>query len=120
MTTIDRIRERNARAQQHVIDLCDPAKPSVRWTMRIPAEPDRDSDLVIMAALKDVEDLAAVGEAAQEALRRFHAAGRLGATPADHEAFGASLAILERAIAPLLGTDGLPEHVTSSVVTKEE
>ena len=64
---IVQLRERNERAQRHVIDLCDPRKPSVRWTMRVPAEPDRDSDLVLMAALEDGVALLSVAEAARAA-----------------------------------------------------
>lgn len=51
------IRARHERAVQHVLDLNDPKKPSVRWTMRVPAEPDRDSDLVLLAALDDIPRL---------------------------------------------------------------
>lgn len=63
----DAIMARYERASQHVIDLCDPRKPSVRWTMRVPAEPDRDSDLVIMDALKDIPVLLAALRRADEA-----------------------------------------------------
>jgi hypothetical protein len=38
------------RAEQEVSDLCSGKR---RWTMTVPAEPDRDSDFVIGGALAD-------------------------------------------------------------------
>jgi hypothetical protein len=41
------------KAEQEVFDLCSGKH---RWTMRVPAEPDRDSDLVIGGALRMAAD----------------------------------------------------------------
>ena len=50
------IEARNTAAHDHVVKLC---RGEEDWTMRIPAQPDRDSDLVIDAALADVLALVA-------------------------------------------------------------
>ena len=57
MSAVDRLSEIRAReeaAHAEVVALCNGA----RWTMRVPAQPDRDSDLVIEAALDDVRRMA--------------------------------------------------------------
>lgn len=36
------------KAEKHVHDLCDGSK---KWTMRVPVDPDRDSDIIICDAL---------------------------------------------------------------------
>jgi hypothetical protein len=53
---LDAIEKRADVAHRHVVKLCSGEE---RWTMRIPAQPDRDSDLVIGESLKDVPVLAA-------------------------------------------------------------
>lgn len=58
--------------------------------------------------------LLCVAEAAEKLLRRFEATREPTATLADHEAFGASIAELERALEQLAAED-----VTGSAVTKE-
>ncbi len=54
------------KARQHVFDLC---QGKARWTMRIPAQPDIDSDFVILAALdaqaNKIEAYAALERAAR-------------------------------------------------------
>jgi len=47
---VAQIRARAEAAQAEVHRLCEGA----RWTMRVPARPERDSDLVISAALGDI------------------------------------------------------------------
>lgn len=46
--------EKIERARQMVYDLCSGKE---RWVMRVPAQPDRDSDLIIMAGLDAVETI---------------------------------------------------------------
>lgn len=48
------IRARFDAASQHVADLCSGKE---RWTLRIPAQPGWDSDLVIANALEDIPRL---------------------------------------------------------------
>ena len=53
---LDAVQARNHAAHDHVAKLC---RGEEDWTMRIPAQPERDSDLVISAALADVLALVA-------------------------------------------------------------
>ena len=53
---LDAAEARNNAAHDHVAKLC---RGEEDWTMRIPAQPERDSDLVISAALADVPGLVA-------------------------------------------------------------
>ncbi len=47
-----------------------------RWRMSIPAEPSRDSDLIIAGSLQDVPALVAELRAAREVIKACHAADR--------------------------------------------
>lgn len=73
---VAQIRARAEAAHAEVHRLCEGA----RWTMQVPARPERDSDLVISAALGDIpylldqlaeaeRNLASVHETMQDALR---------------------------------------------------
>lgn len=58
--------------------------PHKRFRMTIPAQPDRDSDLIISQALKDAEDLAAAVERVETFLAEIEqhcSAERLDAPP---------------------------------------
>lgn len=59
-TKLDAIRQREQAATRTLNGLCD---GSIRWAMRVPAEPDRDPDLVIGASLADVPLLLAAVKA---------------------------------------------------------
>jgi hypothetical protein len=48
---------RAERAHREIADICEGRR---RWTMRVPAQPDADSDLLLSASVADVEALAAV------------------------------------------------------------
>lgn len=61
----DAIRARYDTATAELSGLCDGSR---RWTMRIPAEPARDSDLVLSDALEDIPRLLA----RVEAVRALH------------------------------------------------
>lgn len=54
------------KALQVVYDLCHGRQ---KWTMRVPAEPDRDPDLVIAGALRAARDLLAAQPPAQDGCR---------------------------------------------------
>lgn len=58
MTPLDleAIKERNDKAHKHIGDLCT---GTVRWTMHIPVDPRRDSDIILTEALLDAERLIA-------------------------------------------------------------
>lgn len=73
-------RERITRAHTELGDVCAQG-PSRRFKMHIPADPERDTDLIISAALNDadllvgeVEQLRAAVARAREANRRLRAA----------------------------------------------
>lgn len=51
---LDAVLARNERASDTVAALCNGTE---RWVMRVPAQPDRDPDLVISASLSDVPAL---------------------------------------------------------------
>ena len=57
------IRSCVAAANQHVNDLCT---GKARWTMRVPVDLERDSDVVISSALVSAEALLAVADAAEK------------------------------------------------------
>ena len=59
--SIESIKARAEAAHRTVSDLC---ARRTTWVMHVPAEPDRDPDLVISAALRDVDRLLAVAVAA--------------------------------------------------------
>ncbi len=73
---LDAIRARAKRSHAEIVGLCDGGR---RWTMRVPAQSDRDSDLVLSATVSDVEALLAeverlrarVHEAVDECQRRY-------------------------------------------------
>lgn len=52
---LEAVRARREAAHRCIVDLC--SDPSAKWRMSIPAQPDRDPDLVITASLTDVDDL---------------------------------------------------------------
>lgn len=52
----EEVEERQKRAHETVCALC---KGEKRWTMSVPAEPERDPDLVIDASLSDITKLVA-------------------------------------------------------------
>lgn len=51
MTDLDAIRARAERSHDEIVALCEGRR---RWTMRVPAVEDRDSDLVLEATVTDV------------------------------------------------------------------
>lgn len=55
----------------------------------------------IASARQDIPALVRLADAAAETLRLFHRTGVTSASPEDHMAFGASLAVLERAVRAL-------------------
>src|SRR5690606_5584763 len=67
------IRERRDRAFDMISALCRPkGSPGSReWIMSIPARPDHDPDLVIGAALKDIDALLAHIDAQAEEIERL-------------------------------------------------
>lgn len=69
--TRDAIRARVEAAHAKVSALCSGKE---RWTMSVPPEFDRDHDLVITAALADVERLLDVADAAEAVLATFASA----------------------------------------------
>lgn len=75
------IRARVAAANAHVNDLCT---GKARWTMRVPMDLERDSDVVIVSALDSVDALLAHVEALESwrtaALRLIEEAS-FGSTP---------------------------------------
>lgn len=88
------IRARVEAADKHISDLCS---GKARWTMRVPAEPDRDSDLVLSAALADVERLLAVADAAVALMEEWDELGPTGTmdTVTRHHGLRAALAALD-------------------------
>lgn len=58
MDDLATIKQRIEMAHTEVCEIAEQGA-SRRWRMHIPAQPDRDSDLLISRALKDAEDLAA-------------------------------------------------------------
>ena len=57
--TIEEIRKRLAKARKVVSELCNGER---EWTMRIPADPEHDPDLIIDASLRDIDKLLARNE----------------------------------------------------------
>lgn len=51
---LDAVQVRLAKAKQEVLGLCNGLR---KWTMCVPAQPETDSDLVLMAALNDLARL---------------------------------------------------------------
>ena len=73
MTTtpdLDAIERRRDKAQQTVADLC---QGKIEWIMSIPAQRERDPDLIIAAALKDEKDLLAAYRAQQQRIAELEA-----------------------------------------------
>ena len=60
--TVEQLRQRVAKARQCVADLCEGRR---RWTMTVPVDLDRDPDVIITDALRDVDALLDIAEAAQ-------------------------------------------------------
>jgi hypothetical protein len=65
---LDAIKARASRAQQEVESIALRGGAQ-RWRMSIPARPDRDSDLIISAALNDLDDLIGLREHQPELTR---------------------------------------------------
>lgn len=93
------LRARLEAAERMVNDLCSGKE---RWTMRVPADPDRDSDLVISGALGAIHALLALSDAAEQDIERCDACrtnpvawGPDRGWCAVHELTGGALAALE-------------------------
>lgn len=67
------IRARYDAASDHVAALCQ----GERWTMRIPAQPDRDTDLVISDSLDDIPRLLARVQAVRDRCEEYRKAGHV-------------------------------------------
>lgn len=90
MTTIDQLRELEAAATPG---------PWVRgwWTGQLPT-----ADAALIAEARNhLSALLDVAEAARAVIHRLHGTMLMHSTQEDHEAFGASLAVMERALARL-------------------
>lgn len=68
------VKARLNKAHTHIADLCE---GKAKWTMRIPADPERDSDLILSEALSDAEVLLAIVDDQAAELERARVAMRL-------------------------------------------
>ena len=56
---VEQLRQRVDKARQCVTDLCEGKR---RWTMTVPVDLDRDPDVIITDALRDVDALLDIAE----------------------------------------------------------
>jgi len=86
---LDAIQARADAAHAEVVALC----AGKRWTMQIPARPDKDSDLVISASLADIPALHLVVQRLRAENARLRIVNRvLSMPPADLAKLGAEAA----------------------------